>query len=192
MLNFFDGGPLGGNAYETQQLLSDHRIAAYITQYQWTPDFVTGPQTGAEARVWRHESQPAAPQPAEEPPPVVPQPAEEAVTEMTDAIITEERKNAAQRRKALKLSREDFAKQAGIKTTQVERYERHDKGYNVKQELVDAIESTLSRLEAEQGPSAAQPAVEVGPPIPPPANFSNGGTVTGEGAALSEEASNPL
>jgi len=54
MLNFFQGGPLNGHAYDTVTLCTQAGLSLPVTSYKWTPTFVTSERTGEQARVWIH------------------------------------------------------------------------------------------------------------------------------------------
>lgn len=51
-LAFFRGGPLDGQAYEYDVLLTTQAITLPINEYRWTTEKITSSVTGNTARVW--------------------------------------------------------------------------------------------------------------------------------------------
>jgi hypothetical protein len=49
---FFREGPLDGKAYELEALMGHGAAQLPIIEYNWTPEKITSPSTGMEARVW--------------------------------------------------------------------------------------------------------------------------------------------
>jgi hypothetical protein len=149
LLNFFQGGALDQRAYATSTLLDHQEL---MEGYRWTPEVLTSQNTGATARVWKHESV------------LDGQVAADAAQDQSDLVSTqqEERPMAtlADRRKKLKISREVLAQEAGLTHSKVWRIEQEDG--RTKPEEIKIVSDALDRLESKRG-AATQPELEPAP-----------------------------
>lgn len=131
VLNFFRGGPMDGQAYETTVLLTPNAAALPLDAYRWSAEKIQSQVTGAFARVWLHDS---IPMETPAPPPA--------------AVAGEN--NYMARRKALKLSRDALAELAGTNSSQVWRLE---KDMVLKPGTKEGVDRALAQLETELVPS---------------------------------------
>lgn len=168
MLNFFRGGHLDGQAYETAQLLTYEAVALRLEDYRWTYETKTSPTTGRKARVWEHKAsfpdstaakyngpEAIAARATNPPvPPVLAQPEQESTN------MARGKKTVTERRTALGLGRDKLASRAGITTSQLWRVEQNDAGgeYKLKEGTLESVTKALDELEAEAKAAAAAPA----------------------------------
>jgi DNA-binding XRE family transcriptional regulator len=139
MLNLFRGGQLDGMVYETKTLITSINLS--VQGYTWTPEVVVSEKTGAKARVWIFGPQDSQQDgPAEEGTDAGPSSdvRPEGGHQMADVSLEERRKN-------LKLSRQQLADEAGLTPAKVYRIERG--GGRTTEEETQGLADVLTKLE---------------------------------------------
>ena len=154
MLNFFRGGPLDGSAYATSTLLDNTQgglgFTAQLASYKWTPEVIVSDKTGMSARVWVHESLPAAKKTASARP--APSPAAAGpsgpVLNQEGAEMAKKEMSYEDRRKAGGFSRNQVAEASGLSVSVVYRVEKGESKKTTEEEVA-ALVAGLEKLEAE-------------------------------------------
>ena len=158
MLNFFRGGPMDGTAYKTTDLLTHEALALPVIEYKWTPEVIVSETTGASARVWVHHAIANGTEEEEQSSNPAVHPSDDGGSDIAHDVTgghmsTKSTATLEDRRKSLKLSRGQVAKQSGLTEAKVYRIEKGDSP-RTTQEETDAVIAALDALEAAVGDPA--------------------------------------